>query len=109
MICAMRAEVFSLGSLSTGENHDTPSGVPPAPRRLRPRVEHAAADITRRILLQACHDRILFVDHPAVVQRDLFAEDLQQRGLTGAVAPDQTHALVVLRYEFRCCLKAAHR
>lgn len=63
-------------------------------------VEHAAADIARRILLQARHDQILFVDYPAVVQRDLFAEDLQQRGLAGAVAPDQTHALVVFDMNF---------
>ena len=100
MICAMRA-VFSLGSLSTVRNRMIRLQVF---RLLRDafghEVEHAAADITRRILLQACHDQILFVDHPAVVQRDLFAEDLQQRGLTGAVAPDQTHALVVFDMNF---------
>lgn len=66
----------------------------------RHEIEHAAADIARRILLQARHDQILFVDHPAVVQRDLFAEDLQQRGFTGAVTPDQTHALVVFDMNF---------
>lgn len=39
----------------------------------RHKVEYAAADIARRILLQTRHDQILFVDHPAVIQRDLFA------------------------------------
>ncbi|MNH42206.1 hypothetical protein D3C79_1038590 [compost metagenome] len=64
------------------------------------KIEYRTADIARWILLQTCHNQILLINHPAIVQRNFFAEDLQQRGFTGAVAPNQTNALVVFNMNF---------
>ncbi|MNG97857.1 hypothetical protein D3C79_569800 [compost metagenome] len=63
-------------------------------------IEYCPADIARGILLQTRNDQILLVNHPAIVQRNFFTEDLQQRGFTGAITPNQTNAFVVFNMNF---------
>lgn len=64
------------------------------------KVVDAARDITRRILLQTCHDQILFVHDAAIIQPLFAVEDFHQRRFARAVTSYQTDTFVILDMQF---------
>ena len=57
------------------------------------RVEHRHGRVEGRLLLDVGDFQALLLDQQAVIELELARNDLQQRGLAGAVAADQADAL----------------